>query len=141
MGTERLPQSWVLRTVAGLVAAALAAPTLACFSERSEVAGPAGGECRIAVNSPVVGSVQALVAIRNFAFQPATLRVPRGTTVTWVNCEPENVDPHTSTSDTGLWNSPLLAPGATYSRRFDEPGTFPYHCVPHPFMQARVTVE
>lgn len=141
MGTQQFLPSRVVRAVLGLAAAALATAVLACFSERGGVMAPAEGECRIAVNSPAVGSVQALVAIRDFAFQPATLRVPRGTTVRWVNCEPETVEPHTSTSDTGVWGSPLLAPGATYSRSFDEPGTFPYHCVPHPFMQARVIVE
>lgn len=126
---------------AALAAAAVAAVTLACFSEKEDVTAPPEGECRIGVGSTVVGSVQALVAIRNFAFHPRTLRVPRGTTVTWVNCEPENIAPHTSTSDAALWDSPLLQPGATYSRTFDRPGTFPYHCVPHPFIQATVIVE
>lgn len=113
-----------------------------CFSDRSEgMTEPTAAECRVALDSPVFGSSQALVAIRDFAFFPAEIRVQRGTTVTWVNCEPPIVDAHTSTSDVRIWGSALLGPGETYSRTFDEAGRFPYHCEPHPFMQAVVIVE
>jgi amicyanin len=80
------------------------------------------------------------VAIRDFSFQASEVRVKVGSSVTWVNCEPEGT-PHTSTSDQGAWESPLLAPGETFTRTFDTPGVFPYHCAPHPFMVGSVTVE
>lgn len=125
-----------------LVALTAALTLGACFSERQgELTGPVSGECRIALNAPVFGAAQALVAIRDFRFVQSEIRVPRGTTVTWVNCESPVVDPHTSTSDTRVWDSGSLAPGATYSRTFHEVGRFPYHCAPHPFMQAVVIVE
>lgn len=120
----------------------LVAALSGCFSERSQgVVDPAAGECRLALNSTVFGSPQALVAMRDFAFSPAEIRVKPGTTVTWVNCEPPSIDPHTSTSNERVWDSPLLGPNQTYSRTFDEAGRFPYHCEPHPFMQAVVIVE
>ena len=62
------------------------------------------------------------------AFQPQNLTVQVGTTVVWTN---NGNNPHTSTSDTGLWDSGLLSKGQTFSRTFDTPGTFPYHCTPH----------
>lgn len=87
------------------------------------------------------GVTGPVVAIRGFAFQPATLRVAPGTRVTWVNCESQGVDPHTSTADGGEWSSGLLFPDDTFARDFDETGTFSYHCVPHPSMQAEVIVQ
>lgn len=82
------------------------------------------------------------VAIRNFAFSPDTLRIATGSQVTWVNCESPQVEAHTTTSDEGVWGSGLLSSGDTFVRTFDEAGTFPYHCVPHPnTMRAVVIVE
>lgn len=114
-----------------------------CFSERSAATGPidSAGTCRIPIGSPIIGSTAALVAMQNFAFQPDTVRVRAGTTVTWVNCETDGVDAHTSTSDDDEWDSPFLDPGASYSRTFAEPGRYDYHCVPHPFMRGVVIVE
>ena len=115
-----------------------------CFSERVAADGPTGpavGECRIPVGSPIIGATGALVAIRNFSFQPETLHVKAGTTVTWINCEPTGVDAHTSTANDGAWDSPFIAPGETYTRTFGGAGDFDYHCVPHPFMHGVVIVE
>lgn len=129
-----------MRPITALAALAAGAAMLSCISDRAEVTGPSvAGECRIDVGSGAVGTT--LVAIRSFAFHPATLRVPAGTTVTWVNCEPAGDAPHTSEGDAGGWTSPLLAPGDIYSRTFDAAGTFDYHCGPHPFMTATVIVE
>ena len=48
---------------------------------------------------------------------------------------------HTSESDGDALSSPLLEPGELYSRTFDEAGSFPYHCGPHPGMRATIVVE
>jgi plastocyanin len=131
-----------LRLWTGFWLAAIPVALTGCFSERhSGLTEPAEAACSLALNSPVFGSAQALVAMRDFAFFPAEIRVPRGTTVTWVNCEPPTIDPHTSTSDGRLWASSLLGSGETFSRMFREVGRFPYHCEPHPFMKAVVIVE
>lgn len=137
---------WRVETLVAWALAASAGALLllgACVSERQK-AGPTGvveGECRIPIGSPILGSTQALVAIRNFAFSPETVHVKRGTTVTWVNCEPTTVDAHTTTSESSVWQSPFLPPGATYSHTFDAGGQFGYYCVPHPFMRGAVVVE
>jgi amicyanin len=117
--------------------AAVAAMAGACFSERSAT-GPVEGSCRLPVQEGVPGSV--LVPIAGFAFRPTELHVHAGQTVTWVNCE-ESATSHTTHGDGEEWSSPLLAPGAGFSHRFDRPGTFDYHCDPHPFMTGRVVVE
>jgi plastocyanin len=113
----------------------------ACFSEHAPTA-PSGGSsdlCSVPLAPGVGGST--LVVIRSFAYQTSDIRITAGSTVTWVNCEPAGTSPHTSTSDQGLWDSPMMATGEVFTRTFDTPGVFPYHCAPHPFMLGSVTVE
>ena len=79
--------------------------------------------------------------IENFTLE--NLTVPVGTTVTWVNLDD---DAHSTTSGvpdnpTGLWDSPLLNKGDSFSYTFSEPGVYQYFCRPHSsFMRATVTV-
>ncbi len=91
------------------------------------------------VAAPAEGAPRNVVEVEisNMRFQTATLTVPVGTTIRWVNRDPVA---HTSTSDDGLWESPLFGPGESFELRFDEAGTYPYHCAPHPFMKATVVV-
>ncbi|QHC23702.1 cupredoxin domain-containing protein [Streptomyces sp. GS7] len=86
--------------------------------------------------APVTGNA---VAIKNFAFSPATLKVKVGTTVTWTN---QDTDPHTvtSTGSGGPLRSAAMATNATYSYTFTKPGTYAYLCTIHPFMTATVEV-
>jgi plastocyanin len=56
------------------------------------------------------------------------LVISMGTTVTWTNTD---AIAHTSTSDTGVWDSGILAPGQSFSFTFASTGTFPYHCAIH----------
>jgi plastocyanin len=66
------------------------------------------------------------------SFDPRELTIQAGDTVTW------NLFGHTSTSDTGVWDSGYMP---TYSRVFNEVGVFPYHCIPHkPHMTGTITV-
>jgi plastocyanin len=125
--------------LAGLALAG--AVVAACFSEHSAT-GPSGGAaatCSLTLNPGVSGST--LVAIRDFAFVPSDLHVKVGGSVTWLNCEPAGTPSHTTTSNQGVWNSPLLAPGDAFTQTFDTPGVFPYICAVHPFMTASITVE
>jgi len=124
---------------AAIVAVAFTVGTKACVSERSS--GPSGSleGCDVQLPSEAFGST--IVVIRDFTFTPATVRVRPGTKVTWVNCGPANDESHTSTSDTNVWSSQLLPPGATFTREFPQAGAFPYHCTPHPGMRGTVTVE
>ncbi|MEU7412391.1 MULTISPECIES: plastocyanin/azurin family copper-binding protein [Streptomyces] len=86
--------------------------------------------------APVTGNA---VAIKNFAFSPATLKVTAGTTVTWTN---QDTDAHTVTSagSGGPLHSAALNTHATYRYTFTKPGTYAYLCTIHPFMTATVEV-
>jgi plastocyanin len=130
----------VVITALALIAAIFA---VACFSERQAATAPNGalGDCSVSIAPPIIGNTQALVALRNYSFNPETLHVAVGTTVTWVNCEPSNIDPHTSHARGGQWTSGYLSPGMTYSWKFNEVGLYEYFCEPHPFMHGVVIVQ
>ena len=131
MRLGRRASAWGAAGALALVAAA------ACFSDRSGT-GPVTGTCQLPVDETVPGSV--VVPISNFQFLPAEVHIRTGQTVTWLNCE-DDATSHTSHSDDEVWSSPLLSPGTSFSHTFDQPGTFDYHCDPHPFMTGRVVVE
>ena len=78
----------------------------------------------------------------HYFFQPASISVPAGTVVVWV----DNSDaPHTVTSDSGApsaFNTTQnVTEGKTFALQFNQAGTYHYHCNIHPTtMKAVVTV-
>lgn len=79
-----------------------------------------------------------VVSMTSSSFSPSPVRVVKGTVVKWKNT---SLTTHTSTSDTGLWNSGNVAPGGTYQRAFKRVGKFRYHCKTHPAMTSTVIVR
>ena len=77
------------------------------------------------------------VTITDFKYEPETITVSVGTTVTWTNDGPTA---HTATADDGTFDTGNLVKGASGSYKFTKAGTFKYHCTPHPFMKATVEV-
>lgn len=78
------------------------------------------------------------VLIQNMAFNPATITVNAGTTVTWTN---KDAIAHTVTSDNSLFNSGSIGSNGTYSYTFQTAGSFPYHCSIHTMMTGSVVVN
>jgi len=78
------------------------------------------------------------VDLRSLRYSKGKVEVEVGTTIVWRNRDPLA---HTVTSDSGSFDSGDLKPGASWSRTFTEPGTFSYHCTPHPLMRAIVVVR
>jgi plastocyanin len=85
------------------------------------IASPSPGSMVVNIPMGAVGQGPA-------AFGQNPLTIAPGTTVTWTN---QDDMPHTTTSDTGLWDSGLMQPGQSYSFQFTGGGTFPYHCQIH----------
>jgi plastocyanin len=84
-------------------------------------------------------STVVTVSIKNFSFNPSTLTIKKGTTVTWVN---DDVVAHTVTSDSGnLLASSPIPPGQSFSFTFVGSGTDNYHCSIHTTMHGSVIVE
>lgn len=79
------------------------------------------------------------VAIENFDFNSDSITINAGDTVKWTNNDSTR---HTVTSDSGsTMDSDLLSQGESYSVTFDTPGTYTYHCSPHPGMTGTVVVQ
>lgn len=79
----------------------------------------------------------ASVEIKSFAFNPATLTISKGTTVTWTH---RDTAPHTVTSTANVFSSETLTQGKTFSYTFNEAGTFEYYCSIHTNMKGKVIV-
>lgn len=78
------------------------------------------------------------VTVQNLAYNPASITVQVGDTVTWTN---QDALPHTVTADDGSFDQPLAASGGTATITFSKAGTFTYHCTIHPSMHGTVVVE
>jgi plastocyanin len=77
------------------------------------------------------------IEMANFAFTPATITIPVGTSVTWTNTDSVQ---HTTTSVDDLWKSGNLAKDASFSFTFDTPGTYEFMCSIHNSMKGTITV-
>jgi len=86
----------------------------------------------------VAGVTEATVTIAGQAFQPHTVVVATGATITWVN---DDAVAHTVTSNGEAWfDSGQLAAGQEFQHEFDKPGTFRYHCDNHSNMEGVIIV-
>ena len=87
-------------------------------------------------------SKSPVVSIVNYAFSPSNLTVPKGTTITWVNMDwvVHTAESGTHESPTGLFDSGPLQHMQSFSYTFDTPGTYVYHCDPHPYMIGTIIV-
>jgi len=87
--------------------------------------------------TPTVTVEPGKVLIVDFAFQPAEITVHVGEKVEWENTGQMN---HTATSDTGVWDSGVLATDQKFSFTFTSVGDYPYHCLLHPSMTGIIHV-
>jgi plastocyanin len=79
------------------------------------------------------------VNISDYLYSPAALTVQAGTRIVFRN---EDTTAHTATSkQSGAFESEPIAPGKSATLTFDQPGTYAYYCVFHPFMKGKVRVE
>jgi len=92
----------------------------------------------VMVQPIAVSAAVSRIGIQNFKFDPPTITVSAGTTVTWIN---RDGTVHTVTSEDGRLASAGLNNGEQFSYRFTAPGTYAYHCALHPHMMARIIVQ
>lgn len=90
----------------------------------------------LASGAPTVRMKDGPDPAENF-FRPRTLEVRKGARVVWRN---RGSRPHTTTSNSGLWDSGTLNPGQIFNRRFRKVGRFRYLCEIHDGMTGRIVV-
>jgi plastocyanin len=121
------------RTLAAVLLLSLALALVGC-------SGGSGSTTTPATTAPATGgsssSAGATVVEKGFAFDPATLDVKVGDTVTFKN---EDSAPHNVKID----GKELGAqdPGASVTWTADKAGSFPYTCVIHPSMNGEIVVK
>jgi plastocyanin len=78
-------------------------------------------------------------------YDPPTLTVPAGTTVTWKNADSTLHTVTSGSAESGesgtTFDSSYLAAGKTFPWTFSTAGTFDYYCTLHPFMKGQVVVN
>jgi plastocyanin len=133
--TPGRPTGWKTRraamfglTLLVVVAICLALASCGGASSATTTAGPA--------TTSGAGGTQ--VVMKSFAFEPATVTVKVGDSVTWTNQDSAN---HTVVADNGEFKSGDLANGGTFTFAFTKAGSYPYHCSIHPSMKGTVVVQ
>jgi len=86
----------------------------------------------------VSGEAAAVVTVIGMKWSSDTVRIAAGQIVRWVNKDPLD---HTVSFDVEGPASGTIPQKGSYAVRFDRPGTYPYHCTPHPFMTGVVIVQ
>jgi len=84
------------------------------------------------------GGTSVQIIMNNRSYDPKTVTIGLGGTVTWVNQEALR---HDVVADNGEFNSGLFGEGETFSFTFSAAGTYPYHCSIHPGMTGTVIVQ
>jgi plastocyanin len=81
----------------------------------------------------------AAVGIDNFTFNPATVTVKAGTTVTWTN--KDDIPHGIAATNNAFKRSQALDTDDSFSFTFTTPGTYQYFCYIHPHMTGTIVVE
>jgi plastocyanin len=97
----------------------------------------AGGVLFASAQTPAAAA--ATVAIDNFTFNPATLTVKAGTTVTWTNRD--DIPHGLAATNNAFKRSQALDTDDSFSFTFTTPGTYQYFCYIHPHMTGTIVVE
>ena len=80
------------------------------------------------------------VAIQDYKFLPAEVRIKAGDTVKWTNREKRTSHSVLFPAENGL-ESERLFPQEHWQRTFTQPGSYSYRCGPHEEMKGLVVVE
>lgn len=81
-------------------------------------------------------NLEASIDIQNLTFEPATITVKKGSTVTWFN--KDSVSHQIKSS---FFNSAAFNPGQSVSYTFLTAGTYTYSCAIHPSMTGTIIVQ
>jgi plastocyanin len=124
LGLSRTAEHWALP--------AIAQSTPAPDAESGQAPAP---------ESTAVSESESRIRMRNDTFYYDYVFVPAGTTITWVNEEPDPANAHNILAEDGSFTSPLVMPGESWQYTFTTPGYYRYFCELHDGMEGAVLVE
>jgi plastocyanin len=79
------------------------------------------------------------ISIDNFTFNPPTVTVKAGTTVTWTN--KDDIPHGIASANNAFTRSKALDTDDSFSFTFTTPGTYQYFCYIHPHMTGTIVVQ
>jgi plastocyanin len=98
--------------------------------------------------SPVEAADHHVITVRSFEFDPDSLSIVVGDTITWQWESGSHTTTNGLSSDPGdnpgaLWDEPINSTSTSFTRAFDLTGSFPYFCRPHELlgMKGKIVVE
>jgi plastocyanin len=92
-----------------------------------------------AASVAMAGNKKNTIEIKDFAFNPQTLTVKSGETITWINRDDE---PHTVVSvGKKFQKSSALDTDQAFTITAGAPGTYEYFCSVHPKMTGTIVIE
>jgi plastocyanin len=118
---------------------ALALVAAGCGGDDDDNGGGGGGGGSSEQQAPAATSGGAEVTMKDIKFNPSTVNVKVGDTVTWTN--DDTVDHDVTADDFKSGDAGGIKPGDTFEHTFDSAGTFKYVCTVHPGMEGSVKVE
>ncbi|HEY7030294.1 MAG TPA: plastocyanin/azurin family copper-binding protein, partial [Thermomicrobiales bacterium] len=108
-------------------ATATATPTVDPAATWTPVPSATTGETPPTATTAAGGEV-AWIAMEDDRFDPKSLTVKAGTTVTWIN---KGADWHSVAAFDGSFESDQVSPGETFSHTFTTPGIYKFICKHH----------
>ncbi len=139
MSTRPGRSALIRRLARAAILAAVGLPLTACLAQPPVAQdSPPQSAAPSPAQAPVPDQVVE-IAIRDYSFQPAELKIRAGTTVRWTNQE-KRVSHSVLFTGPGGFESDRIFPGESWKRRFDKPGVYPFTCGPHPEMHGNIEV-
>jgi len=80
------------------------------------------------------------VDVSLFGFEPAVLKIDKGTTIIWTNTSTEDQTMIGSSKNADSFTSPVLKSGDTFTHQFDKDGVYEYYSTYNPALKANITV-
>ena len=129
--------SWIPGTAAILLVIVMAVGPRV-FDVTSEATATSENEGTPPSEAAKAPASEVQVKIDNFTFAPATITVPAGTSIRWVNRD-EMI--HNVVSSDKSFKSKVLDTNEEFTYTFSKAGTYTYFCSIHPRMTGKVVVE
>jgi plastocyanin len=126
-----------LALLLGCLALALVAASCGGGDDNGDSGGGGGGNAN--QQAPAASSGGGQVSMKDIKFNPSTVNVKVGDTVTWTNDDSVGHDVTSDTFKSG--GAGGIGNGQTFDHKFDKAGTFKYECTVHPGMTGTVVVK
>lgn len=128
----------VMKRASAIIGTALALGVSACGSTASSRSSATHVSSAASAGAAPAGAKIVHIAIKGFAFRPATITVAPGTKLDFSNSD---ATAHTATSTSPGFDTGTVAPKASKTVTVTKAGTYSYYCQFHAFMKATIVVR